>query len=176
MKIRVMAQCGLFTALMCICAWISIPFGDTVFTLQTLCLFLSLELLGGKHGSLVCQLYLLLGAAGLPVFSGFRGGLGVLLGMTGGYISGFLAASVVYWAVTALGGKTFSLRLVALILGLLACYALGTTWYAAIYAGSGAGAGIGFILTKCVFPYLLPDGIKLAAALLLAPKLKRHLV
>ena len=81
MKIRTMAQCGLFAALMCICAWVSIPFGDTVFTLQTFCLFLMLELLGGKRGSLVCLLYLLLGIAGLPVFSGFRGGLGVLLGM-----------------------------------------------------------------------------------------------
>lgn len=175
MKIRTMAQCGLFAALMCICAWVSIPFGDTVFTLQTFCLFLMLELLGGKRGSLVCLLYLLLGIAGLPVFSGFRGGLGVLLGMTGGYVWGFLVAALVYWIVTAFGGKAFPLRLLALILGLLTCYALGTAWYAGVYAAGGTGVSVGFILVRCVLPFLLPDGIKMVMALLLSAKLKQHL-
>ena len=78
MNSRALAQCALFTALMCVCAWISIPLGDMTFSMQTFALFLTLLLLGGKKGCIVCLLYLLLGAVGLPIFTGFRGGLGVL--------------------------------------------------------------------------------------------------
>ena len=86
---RDMALVALMTALMAICSWISIP--TTVpFTLQTLGVFLACALLGGKRGSLAVFVYLLLGALGLPVFAGFSGGAGALLGSTGGYILGFL--------------------------------------------------------------------------------------
>lgn len=172
MQIRTMAQCALFSALMCICAWISVPLPDIAFTLQTFGLFLSLELLGGKKGSIVCLVYLLLGAVGLPVFSGFRGGLGVLLGATGGYIMGFLAAALVYWGVTGLLGKRLAVRLAALLLGLLACYSFGTGWFLAVYLQSGSTMGLGAVLAKCVLPYLIPDGIKMALALVLTEKLK----
>ena len=90
MKVRNMALCGLFTAVLAICAWISVPMGDTVITLQTFGIFLTLRLLGGKRGTVTVLVYLLLGAIGAPVFSGFRGGLGALLGTTGGYIFGFI--------------------------------------------------------------------------------------
>lgn len=170
-----MVLCALFTALFCICAWISIPAGDIAITLQTLCLFLTLELLGGKQGSAVCLVYLLLGAAGLPVFSGFRGGLGALLGATGGYIAGFLAAALVYWAITATLGETPGVRITALLLGLLACYTFGTLWFLGVYQPTGSAIGLGAVLLKCVVPYLLPDILKLVLALPLAKRLRRHL-
>ena len=66
MQSKLLARCALFAALMCLCAWISLPFGESPITLQTFALFLTLELLGGKYGSLVCLIYLLLGSVGLP--------------------------------------------------------------------------------------------------------------
>ena len=172
MKVRNMARCALLTALLCICAWIGFPLGDVSITMQTFGLFLTLGLLGGKIGSLSCFLYLLLGSVGLPVFSGFRGGLGTLLGATGGYILGFLAAALVYWLITALLGTRLPIRAGASLLGLLVCYGFGTLWYALIWTKAG-GLSLGLILGKCVLPYLLPDLIKLGLALAATEKLKR---
>lgn len=168
-SIRSMALCALCAALMAICAWISIPFFDIAFTMQTFAIFLALGLLGGKLGSAACLVYLLLGAVGLPVFSGFQGGFGILLGVTGGYLWGFLAAALVYWVVTAVFPKLAGLP--AMILGLLTCYACGTGWFLHVYAGSSP-MGLGAVLLKCVVPYLLPDGAKLWLALVLSRRLR----
>lgn len=171
MQIKNMARCALFAALMCLCAWISLPLGQNPITLQTFALFLTLELLGGKYGSLVCLIYLLLGAVGLPVFSGFRGGLSMLLGATGGYLWGFLLCALLYWLITALFGKQF--HLLGCLLGLALCYALGTVWFYCVYLQVGSQLGIGFVILKCVVPFVLPDLIKLFLAQALAKKLKR---
>ena len=175
MRIRTMARCALLTALLCLCAWISIPLGDISITAQTFGLFLTLGLLGGKAGTLVCLLYLLLGAAGLPVFSGFRGGLGTLLGTTGGYILGFLASSLVYWLITVLFGQRLPVRIGGALLGLCVCYGFGTLWFALLWLDAGSTLSLGLILTKCVLPFLIPDLIKLFAALATAEKLKKHI-
>lgn len=166
----------MLSALLCICAWISIPFGEASVTLQTFGVFLALGLLGGKYGSLVCLLYLILGAVGLPVFSGFRGGIGVLLGATGGYILGFLATALVYWLLTGLLGNALPTRITALVLGLMVCYTFGTLWFYGLYLRSGDGLTLGFVLAKCVLPYLLPDLVKLAAALTLTEKIKPRIL
>ena len=171
MKVRNMALCGLFTAVLAICAWISLPMGDTVITLQTFGIFLTLGLLGGKRGTITVLVYLLLGAIGVPVFSGFRGGLGALLGTTGGYIFGFMSTSVLYWIMTSIK-DTPRIRIIAMVLGLLLCYGCGSWWYMTRYLSSGQLA-LGLVLLKCVLPYLLPDAIKLALAWILTGKLKR---
>lgn len=171
MKAKKMALCGLFTAVLAMCAWISIPFGDSVITLQTFGIFLTLGLLGGKLGSLTVLVYLLLGAVGVPVFSAFRGGLGALLGTTGGYIFGFMLTALVYWILTSLHNSP-AVRLVAMILGLFLCYACGSYWYLSRYLSSGS-ATLGLVLLKCVVPYLIPDAVKLVLAWLLTGKLKR---
>ena len=171
MKSRNMALCGLFTAVLTVCAWIAIPFGDSVITLQTFGVFLTLALLGGKRGTLTVLVYLLLGAIGAPVFSGFRGGLGALLGTTGGYIFGFMLTSLCYWMLTSIK-NTPALRLMAMILGLLLCYGCGSYWYLARYLSAGT-ASLGAVLLKCVVPYLIPDALKLALAWFLSKRLKR---
>ncbi len=165
-----MALCALFAALLTLCAWISIPAGSVVLSLQTLGVALTLWLLGGKRGSLTVLVYLLLGAVGLPVFSGFRGGVGALVGMTGGYLTGFLVWALVYWLITALAPDTGKVRILALVAGLLVCYGFGTFWFSRIYL---QGEGLGLVLLQCVVPYLLPDGIKLTAAVLLGQRLSR---
>lgn len=165
MHIRSLTLCALFSALLCVSAWIGIPLGDTVITMQTFSVFLALLLLGGQRGFVVCTVYLLLGAAGLPVFSGFRGGVGMLLGVTGGYLWGFLATALIY----TLCGKR---RMLGLILGLLACYTCGTLWFWQIYLDTDVPTALGAVALKCVVPYLLPDTLKLALAWFLAKRLK----
>ena len=171
MKVRNMALCGLFTAVLTLCAWLSIPMGDLVITLQTFGIFLTLGLLGGKRGSITILVYLLLGAVGAPVFSGFRGGLGALLGTTGGYIFGFMSTSLCYWLITSIK-NTPVVRLVAMVLGLLLCYFCGSWWYLSQYLSAGT-ATLGFVLLKCVVPYLVPDALKLMLAWFLTARLKR---
>lgn len=171
MKAKHMALCGLFTAVLTVCAWISVPVGDMVITLQTFGIFLTLSLLGGKRGSIAVFVYLALGAVGAPVFSGFRGGLGALLGTTGGYIFGFMLTSLAYWLLTS-RKDTPAVRLMAMVLGLLLCYSCGSLWYMTRYLTTDRVA-LGAVLLKCVVPYLIPDGIKLALAWLMTRRLKR---
>ena len=171
MKAKNMALCGLFTAILALCAWLSVPMGDMVITLQTFGIFLTLGLLGGKRGSITVLVYLLLGAIGAPVFSGFRGGLGALLGTTGGYIFGFMLTSLVYWILTSLKDTPIT-RLIAMVLGMLLCYGCGSWWYMTRYLSSGT-LTLGLVLMKCVIPYLIPDAIKLTLAWILTGKLKR---
>ena len=168
MKIRNMVRCGLFAALLALCAWLSVPAGSTVFTLQTFGVFLTLLVLGGKLGTASIGVYILLGAVGLPVFSGFRGGLGVLLGATGGYIWGFLGTALVY----GLTEKLWKKPILSCVLGLLVCYGVGTAWLAGVYA---PGVGLWAVLLQGVVPYILPDGIKLLLAWLLSKRLIKHL-
>ena len=153
---------ALFSALMAVCAWISIPVGEIAFTMQTFAVFLALGLLGGKWGTISILTYLLLGMAGMPVFSGFQGGFGVLLGITGGYLWGFLFSGLAYWALERTG------RLPAMLAGLGVCYLCGTAWFL-----HWSGGGLGLILLRCVAPYLIPDAIKLALALRLTRRLSK---
>lgn len=162
------ARCAFFAALLCVCGWIAIPLPGIAVTMQTFGVFLTLELLGGKWGSAACLVYLLLGAAGLPVFSGFQGGIGVLLGATGGYLWGFLAAGMIYW----IAGSRLP-RQAIMILGLLSCYVCGTLWYAFVWLDGTAA--LPAVLAQCVLPYVLPDGLKLYLAAKLSKQLRRHL-
>ncbi len=157
-----MAKIGVFVAVITVCAWISLPF-TLPFTLQTLGVFLTLCVLGGKGGSLAVLAYLLLGAVGVPVFSSFTGGVSALFGAGGGYLLGFLLAALSFWGLEgALGGAKGKFLL--LILGQVICYAAGTLWFVLVYAG-GEGVGFWAALVTCVFPYLLPDFVKILLAL-----------
>lgn len=101
-----LAYIALMAALIALCAWISVPLGPVPFTMQTFGIFAALGLLGGRRGTLAFLSYLLLGIVGLPVFSGFSAGAGVLFGATGGYLLGYLAAALLFWGLTAKLGQT----------------------------------------------------------------------
>lgn len=171
-RTRDMAYIALFAVVMAVCAWISIPTAIP-FTLQTLGVFLAVGVLGGKRGTLAVLVYLLMGAVGLPVFSGFTGGLGRLLHVTGGYLVGFLVCALVMWAMEALLGRRGWVLALSMIEGLLACYAFGTAWYMLLYAQNSGAVGLGTVLLWCVVPYLIPDAAKIALALLLSRRLSR---
>ena len=161
---------ALMAVLIAVCSWISI---QTVvpFTLQTFAVFCALELLGGARGTIAVAVYLLLGAVGVPVFAGFTGGLGILLGSTGGYLLGFLLTGLVYWLFERLG-RSLWLRVAALLLGLALCYAFGTLWFIEVYSRANGPLSVMTALSWCVLPFLLPDGLKLAMALLLSARVK----
>ena len=109
------------------------------------------------------------------MFSGFRGGPGVLLGTTGGYILGFLASALLYWAVTARLGTKPAVMAAAMVLGLVVCYAFGTAWFLTAYARTTGPMGLWTALGLCVFPFVVPDLAKIALAMLLSRRLARHL-
>ena len=177
LQVRDLADIGLFAALMAVCAWISIPAPPPLipFTLQTMGVFLAVGLLGGKRGTIAVLVYILLGAVGAPVFAGFRGGMGSLTGLAGGYILGFLFTALVMWAMERLPGRRTWVLGASMVLGLAACYAFGTVWYMAVYAQRGESITLGAVLAVCVAPFLIPDGVKIALALLLTSRLKPHI-
>lgn len=168
-KILDMVYIGFFAALMALCSWIMVP-SALPFTLQTMGVFLTMGLLGGRRGTLSVLTYILLGALGLPVFSGFTGGIGALLGATGGYIAGFLLSALVMWAMEVLFGTGRKVLALSMVLGLLTCYGFGSGWYLAVYA---QGKGLWAVLLQCVVPFMIPDLIKIAVALFLTGRLRR---
>lgn len=165
MRVKRICLCSLFSALLCVCSWLCVPVGNMMFTLQTFAALLALGLLGGKWGSVSIGVYLALGAVGLPVFSGFRGGLGMLFGATGGFLWGFLVAGFVYWGVWRIAKTTW----ISMLAALGACYTVGAVWYQVFYLQGSFGAA----LAVCVVPYLLPDALKLGLAWFLTKRLKR---
>ncbi len=165
---------AVMAALMAVCAWISIP-ATVEFTMQTFAVFAALGLLGGRRALAAVGVYLLMGAAGLPVFAGFTGGPGPLLGPTGGYLLGFAAMALVYWLATALWGTGRWARAAAMALALAVCYAFGTAWFMVVYARRAEAVGWLTAMGWCVFPFIIPDLIKMALALVLTERLGKHL-
>lgn len=168
-----LAYIAIFAALLAICSWISI---NTVvpFTLQTFGVFLTCGLLGGRRGTLAILLYLLMAAVGIPVLAGFTGGLGILLGSTGGYIIGFVLIALLLWGIERFFGDRLWLLGIGMVLGMILCYFFGTVWYMAVYMQSEGPLSILTALSWCVFPFVIPDAVKIALALLLTARLRRY--
>lgn len=169
---RDMIYIAMFAIIIAICSWISVP-ATVPFTLQTFGVFVTVGVLGGKRGSLSVLVYLLLGVIGVPVFARFSGGLGVLLGSTGGYIIGFLFSALIMWGMEMLFGKSNVVLVVSMIVGLLVCYLFGTVWFMSVYARTTGPIGVMTALGWCVFPYIIPDGIKIVLAMILCKRMAK---
>lgn len=168
---RELCYMALFSAMIAICAWISIP-SAVPFTLQTFAVFFALILLGGKLGTGAVVVYLSLGAVGVPVFAGFSGGVGALLGMTGGYLLGFLLMTCFYWGVEKFIQKSKLLQILCLLVGLALTYTFGTLWFVQVYITNVGEMGFFSALGMCVIPYVIPDLTKMALAFALAQRIK----
>ena len=164
----------IFTAIMAICSWISIP-AAVPFTLQTFAVFLTVGLLGGRRGTFSVLIYLMLGAMGIPVFAGFTGGVGRLLGNTGGYIAGLLGSALTMWAITHFFGNSKPVLIVSMIIGLAVCYLIGTVWFMSVYLSNAKTIALPGVLSVCVLPFIIPDLLKIALAILITDRLKKHI-
>ena len=170
-KVLDLVYISIGAALIAICSWISIPTA-VPFTLQTFAVFFVLLSLGGERGTLATLVYVLLGAVGVPVFAGFSGGIGVLIGSTGGYIIGFLFTGIIYIIFTRFISKKLVVKIIALVLGLAACYAFGTAWFMNVYMKTSGEVGVLTVLGWCVFPFIIPDLLKLALAVVIAKRIE----
>ncbi len=121
------------------------------------------------------MIYLLLGAVGIPVFSNFGAGLGYLLGNTGGYAIGFIFIGLIGWLFEKLFEHKVIPQMIAMLLGLIICYTFGTLWFMNLSMNSGETNGLLTILTMCVFPFVIPDILKLCLAFMISKRLKPFL-
>lgn len=164
---------ALSVAILTVCSWISIPsIGSMVpFTMQTFAVFVICGIFDLKRSILTISVYILLGAVGVPVFTGFRGGLSALMGPTGGYIIGFAVSAVIIQMFKRIKKDSYFFMVTGMILGLTACYAFGTAWYLFIYTGSGESTTPFGVLSLCVFPYVIPDLLKMSLAVIIVNRL-----
>lgn len=169
--IRNMAYISLGAVILAVGAWITVPFA-VPFTMQTFALYLLLNVFGGRRTSFSVVLYIAMGLAGLPVFSGFNSGLPVLLGSTGGFVVGFLVAGCLYFALDSTLSRNKHLGAVLPFATLLACYGCGTVWYMFYCASVGTTVGVVTAVSICVLPYILPDCIKILLALSVAERIR----
>jgi biotin transport system substrate-specific component len=165
-KIFLFAEIAIMAAVICILGPVSIPIGLIPVSLTPFTVFLTVYILGQKLGTISYLIYLLIGLAGVPVFSGFAGGPGKLFGPTGGYL---LAFAVMAWIAGAFYDKTQKiwLHIIGSIIALIVCYALGTLWLAWM-----AHMHIVNALEVAVLPFIGFDIIKIFAAVFLGKAVK----
>lgn len=153
-------------AINAICAFITVP-ATVPFTMQTFGIFFTLEYLGGIAGSIAIALYIGLGIAGVPIFSGFKSGIGAIMSPTGGFIIAFLVIAISYIPFDFIKRGTIA-RYVHLALCLIVCYTIGIIWLVFV---SEIGFKAAILMT--IVPFILPDIIKIALAVMVSDKLAR---
>ena len=171
-KTNTLTKIALMAALQCIISpfAIAFPISPVPMSLATLMLYLSVYILGKNHATISCGIYLLIGLVGLPVFSGFSGGAGKLLGPTGGYLIGYLALTYIGgWCVEKWSG--YWLQVFGLVLGTAVCYLFGTVWLS-YQAGMDfvAALGIG------VLPFVVGDIVKIVVGVVVGNAVRKRLV
>ena len=177
-RTRSIAFVGLTIALMGVSAWVAIPFGPILLTLQMFALMFALLALAPRECLAAITGYLVLGAVGLPMFSGMRGGIGMLLGPTGGYLWGYLLGAMAGLAVRAalrhLGGakqagwRAWAVDLAACLTFIVVTYACGCVQYAAV-----AGVDLAASFAVTIVPFAIPDLVKAVAAVACARAVTR---
>lgn len=167
-----MTEIAMFVVILILCSWISIP---TVipFTLQTFAIFLAICILGGKKTTIIVFVYLLMGCIGIPVFSGFCGGIGCLVGNTGGFLIGFLFSTVAIWGIERLTEIRPWIQWLQMITCICICYLFGVLWYLHIIQIRLSLQAIIPIVSVYVVPYIIPDIVKMCVAYIVSKRLKK---
>ena len=162
-RTRSIAFVALSIAIIAVSAWVTIPIGPVPFTLQMFAVTFAIIVLTPKQALAAIAGYLALGAIGVPGFSGMRGGIGVLLGFTGGFLWGYLVGVALAVAFLALmrsrGIDNFGTCVVAGIIFTLVAYVCGWAQYMVV---ANVGPLASFAVT--VAPFIVVDLIKIVAA------------
>lgn len=181
-RTRSVAFVGLTIAIMGVSAWVAIPFGPVLLTLQMFALMFAIMVLAPKQCMAAIAGYLVLGAVGLPMFSGMRGGIGMLAGPTGGYLWGYLLGAVAALFVRealgrAMGGakglggtKAFAVDMTTCLAFIVVTYVCGCFQYAVVM---GVDMAASFAVT--IAPFAVPDVLKAVAAVACARAVKSAL-
>lgn len=162
---------GLFSAVICVCSLVSIPLFGVPITLQGFGIYTALLILGGARGSAAVAVYIFIGAIGMPVFSGFSGGFGRLFDASGGYIFGFMIASLVFWVLTSIFGDKKCYLIIFTVVSQLVIYICGALWFALAYSSEAEFWGV---ITVCILPFVIPDAMKIALAFFASERIKKH--
>ena len=162
---RELCYIALFAAVIAISAWIAIP-AALPFTFQTFTIFCAVRCLGTKCAMAAVMVYILLGAVGLPVFTGFVGGIGIFATANGGFILGFIPAVFISGMLI----KKAFFTVPAMCIGLFVCYMFGGAWFCILNGSSFLAA-----LSACVLPYIPFDIVKILLAAITARKFKRFI-
>jgi biotin transport system substrate-specific component len=162
-KLRLVVLASLMAALTAVGAYIHIPIGPVPIVLSTLFVLLSGLLLGSRWGLASMALYLLVGAIGMPVFYGGKGGLAHFLGPTGGYLFGYVLASWLTGLIAERSGGILIIEILSVLIGSLAIYSLGLPWLKMVSQMSWTKT---FLVG--MVPFLIGDGVKASVALILA--------
>jgi len=159
---------SLFVTFTSICSQISIPlpFTPIPINLAMISVFMSGYILGSAKGALSQVVYILLGCIGVPVFANFHSGVGIIVGQTGGYIIGYIAASFIV-GLFAKDNRHIAIIGLSMMFGLLACYFLGTMWFIIL-----TKTKIFETLLICVIPFLLGDVLKIILSIFLLRRIK----
>ena len=170
-SVTTLTMIGLMTAVTCILGPLSIPIGPVPISFTNLAIYLTVILLGWKKGTVSCVIYLLIGFVGVPVFASFTAGPGKLLGLTGGYLIGFIFMAIISgFFVDRFPGKRY-MYVLGMVLGTVVLYAFGTLWLA-----YQANMGFGAALAAGVLPFIIGDLLKILLAVLIGPVIKGRMV
>ena len=168
--IKKMTFTVMFSAVITICSWISVPFSSGVsFSMQSFAVMIASYLLGAKMGLVSVVIYLSLGAVGVPVFAGCRGGFDVIFGASGGFLFGFLILALVVGVCRQYIGEGRIITVISMTIGVLLCYTLGTLWFYFVYAD---GSSFLSVAAACALPYMPFDAIKIWLALIVSHRLR----
>ena len=171
---RDLAAVSMCTALIIVSAWLTIPFVIN-FTLQTLAIFVICLLFNFKVSFFSILVYILIGTLGIPVFSSFGAGFSAIIGPTGGYILSFLLFPFIIDIFFRKAKNIHTLRLISMLICILICYTIGTVWFWLAYGNTCDG--FYNIISICVFPFVIPDLIKILIADIIYVRLsKNHLM
>ena len=166
-QLRMMVYASLFAALTAVGAFMAIPIGPVPIVLQNLFVFLGGLLLGSRWGLASVGVYLLAGACGLPVFAGGLGGLGRIVGPTGGYLIGYLPAVFLIGKISSRAHPRVLFDVLAMICGSVVLYACGIAWLKIL-----TGMNFAKVLAVGMAPFLIGDALKIAAAAAIAKALR----
>ena len=170
-SVREMALIAIMAAVICVLGPLSLPIGPVPISLTNLAVYLAVYILGGKRATISYIVYLLIGMAGVPVFSGFTGGFGKLFGPTGGYLIGFiLMALLCGWFIDRMHQR-FVWSMLGMIFGTAVCYTFGTVWLA-----YQANLPMMAALAAGVLPFIPLDLAKMVVAAVAAPQIRHRLV